>query len=344
MIRIIVFICCLFFSFSAQSRSMNEVLVSVDFEAEDSVKARDLAMMDAQRKAFIGVAGMFTSTENVEKLSQLSDEEILYFVQSVGVVNERSGGTKYKADLTVKINDKLLKDYLAENEMIVVEVSELMVIPVYKMQNNTLPLLWESENHWMNIWKEKGVIKFGSMQIKTISDKFRNIADLTAENSLYMSDTLFNQIKELNDSDKIYVLFAERNENGDLNVTVKNERNKVEDSFAVHNDGESDVFDLAVEKTVMFVSNMERETEKSSVNGDEGFVNIVYVYQNMKDWLQKSNAMSKLPQIEALDTRSFGGGKVNFVIKYRGNIDDLWTALLDMGISHEQEGSYFVIR
>ena len=40
-------------------------------------------MQEAQRQGFLEVAGQLTSAENVETLKNLSDDEILHFVQAV---------------------------------------------------------------------------------------------------------------------------------------------------------------------------------------------------------------------------------------------------------------------
>ena len=108
--------------------------IEVDVDAKDSVEAKDKAMIEAQRKGFSEVASGLTDEENVKLLNQLSDDEIAKFVQSVSVSNEKSGGTKYKALLTVEINEELLKEYMAENDMIDVKASELLVIPVYRSE------------------------------------------------------------------------------------------------------------------------------------------------------------------------------------------------------------------
>ena len=64
----------------------------------------------------------------------------------------------------------------------------------------------------------------------------------------------------------------------------------------------------------------------------------------MKDWLIKSKAIADLEQVEGIETKSFGGGKVNFSIRYTGDIEDLWSALQEIGFSHEASGNYFIIR
>ena len=343
--KIFAFFVCLFISCQAYAKTEYSVMIPVDMEAENSVVAKDKAMLEAQRQAFLEVAGKLTSQENVQKLSELSDDKIMRFVQSVSVADEKAGGTKYIANLTVQINEQLLKDYMAENEMIKADAQELLVIPVFKNSPRGYPLLWEGDNLWRQSWRSKGLVKFGVMQLKTIGEHFRNIDDLNAESALYMGNSLYEQISEMNGSDRVYVIFAEVMENGDLKVTLKNEKTKNEESFAVYNDGESNIFDKAIEKSVMYISNMEREAKSSDDAGPTmGVINAVYVYQNMKDWLVKSKTLSELKSVEGIDTKSFGGGKVNFAVRYTGSLDDLWLEMQENGFSHEAKDNYFIIR
>lgn len=337
---------CLIFGFSAQAKVNYKVLVPVDVEAENSVAAKDKAMLEAQRKAFLEVAGKLTSAENVEKLNTLEDGSVQHFVQSIGVANEKAGGTKYIADLTITVNERLLKDYLAENDMIKSEPEELLVIPVFRRSLQGYPLLWEEDNLWCQSWRAKGLVKFGAMQMRTINEQYRYaIEDLNAQNALYMSDEIYKQIMQISGkTSKVYVLFAETLENGDLKVTVKNLQNKSEDSFTVLRDDNADIFDTAIEKSVMFVSNMERNAQNNEAVATVESINAVYMYQDMKDWLIKSKALSELDAVEGVETKSFGGGKVNFTINYTGSLEHLWDVLQENGFSHEAVGNYFIIR
>lgn len=343
--KIFAFLGCMLLSIPAMAKMDYAVTVPIDMEAENSVVAKEKAMSEAQRKAFLEVAGKLTSQENVERLSELSDDKIVRFVKSVSVADEKAGGTKYIAELTVQIDEQLLKDYMAENDMIESDEEELLVIPVFKNSPRGYPLLWEGDNVWRQSWRSKGLVKFGVMQLRTIGEHFRNIDDLNAENALYMGNSLYEQISKMNGSDRIYVIFAEVMENGDLKVTLKNEKNKSEESFTVYNGGESNVFDKAIEKSVMYISNMERAAKSSSESGiSYGVINAVYVYQDMKDWLTKSKALEGLEPVEGIETKSFGNGKVNFTIHYSGSLDDLWLNMQENGFSHEAKENYFIIR
>lgn len=331
-------------SLPAHAKIEYNAVIAVDTEAENSVMAKDKAMLEAQRQAFLEVAGKLVTAEDVDKLKELSDDSIQYFIRSVGVDNEKAGGTKYKADLTVQINEQLLKDYLAENDMIKLEAEELLVIPVFKPELRAYPLLWEDSNLWLQNWRAKGLIKFGAIQMRTIGDQFRYVTDLNAETALYMPNSVYEQISQINGSDKIYVIYAEPLENDDLKITLKNEFTKAEESFSVYNDQKSDIFDKAIEKSVMMISNMEREAKNNSSETTEHSFSAVYIYQDMKDWLNKSKILAELPMVEGIDTKSFGGGKVNFSVRYTGSMQDLWNALQENGFSHEAAGNYYIIR
>lgn len=342
--RWFILISLLLLSLPAYAKIEYSAVIPVDVEAQNSVEAKNQAMVEAQRQAFLEVAGKLTAADNVEKLKSLSDDSIQYFIRSVGVDNEKSGGTKYKADLTVQINEQLLKDYLAENDMIKLDAEELLVIPVLKLRSYSYPLLWEEDNMWRQSWRNKGIVKFGAIQMRTIDDRFRDIEDLNAQNALYMPTSIYEQISNFNGADKIYVVYAETLENNDLKITLKNENTKAEDSFAVYNDGNDNIFDKAIEKSVMMIANMEREAKTNASENAIHVLNAVYIYQDMKDWLAKSKIIADLDMVESVETKSFGSGKVNFSISYTGTLQNLWNALQENGFSREAADNYYIIR
>ena len=341
-IRLLLLFLCL--SSVAFAKLENVAQVAVDVDAANSVEAKEKAMIEAQRKGFLEIASRYTTEENVKPLEQLSDDEIAKFVQSVGVADEKAGGTKYKAMLTVEINQELLKDYMAENEMIDVKESELLVIPVYRPNYGGKIELWENSNEWRRNWLSKGLIKFGALEVHTVDARFEQIDELDGESALYMSSALYDKISHVNEADGIYVVYAETLPNKDLKITVKNERAKTEDSFTVlYNDAEN-VFDKAIEKSVMFISNMERQAKKQSGIEDTGVVSAVYTYRDMKDWIETSKAMLDLKNIKSIDTKSLGNGKVSFDLHYSGSLEDLYNALPEIGLSYKNMGNYIYVR
>ena len=151
-----------------------------------------------------------------------------------------------------------------------------------------------------------------------------------------MGSGLYNNLSSLVGTDRIYVVYAEVLPNDDLKVTVKN--------VTVLADGSENLFDKAIEKSVMFISNMERESQKESTVAAKGVINAVYTYETMKDWIEKNKAIVELSNVDSIDTKSMGAGKVNFDIHYSGSIDELWSALQELGISHESMNNYVILR
>ena len=48
--------------------------------------------------------------------------------------------------------------------------------------------------------------------------------------------------------------------------------------------------------------------------------------------------------IKSIDTKSLGGGKVNFDLHYTGSLEDLYNALPEIGLSYKNMGNYIIVR
>ena len=79
--KTMVWVIAMLMAFPALAKVSFEAQIPVEVEAENSVKAKDKAMQEAQRQGFLEVAGrLLTVPENIENLKSLSDDEILHFI------------------------------------------------------------------------------------------------------------------------------------------------------------------------------------------------------------------------------------------------------------------------
>lgn len=344
MIKILCFIVSLIITTQVQAKGNFKTDIPVNIEAENSVIAKNKGILDAQKQAFFKAASELTSIENVEKLKDLSNNEILHFINSVSVKEEKAGGNKYIALLNIEINSDLLKDYLIENEMIKVEQNDILIIPIYKDTLSSSYLLWEKENIWRNAWLSKGLIKFGNINLRTISNMYQDFNLIDANTSMNMNENTFQQLSNIAKSNNIYVLLAEKDINNDAKITLKDIKNDNEFSFSVHNNEDDSLMDNTIEKTVLYISNKEKENYNNQQVSPIGKIDAVYTYLNMKDWLMKNKAIEEIPFVKSVDITAIGGGKVAFSINFDGNIENLWANLLELGLSHEQIDNYYIIR
>ena len=344
MIKILCFIVSLIITTQVQAKGNFKTDIPVNIEAENSVIAKNKGISNAQRQAFFKAAAQLTNIENVEKLKELSDNEILHFINSVSVKEEKAGGNKYIALLNIEINSDLLRDYLIENEMIKIEQNDILVIPVYRDTILNSNVLWEKDNIWRNAWLSKGLIKFGNINIRTISNMYQDFNLVEASTSMNMPEDTFQQLSNIAKSDNVYVILAEKDINNDLKITFKDIKNNNENSFSVYNNNNDSIMDDAIEKTVQYISNTEKENHSNKQITPVGKIDVLYTYLDMKDWLEKNKAIQELPTVKSVETTALGGGKVAFTINFDGSIDHLWTSLLELGLSHEQVDNYYIIR
>lgn len=89
-------------------------IVNVDVTDYNAAAAKEKAMAQANREALNYVAPLMASSEGVELLRSLDDDQILYFIKEATVLSEKSSDVRYIASLKVVVQDAVLRQYLAE--------------------------------------------------------------------------------------------------------------------------------------------------------------------------------------------------------------------------------------
>ncbi|HCU59224.1 MAG TPA: hypothetical protein DIC64_04500 [Alphaproteobacteria bacterium] len=316
--------------------------VSVEKEAENSAIAKEEAMKDAYRQAFLNVAGRLTTQENLEKLNELSDEQIVLFITETNVVAEKSSKDGYRADLNIKINGDLLKEYMLENNMIEVvsAPADILLIPTYADMEYSGNVLFEDGNVWRDILLSKGHIKAGKLSFEVIEGTDSNKAFLTADNALNMSEDIYEKIKFINNSKNVWTVHAVRA--GLNNVVLVLKPYGGEEKRIVVKAGEGDPFENAIEEMVSYIvyamgqKNVDDSSYKSKIN-------VVFEYQKLKDWLELQKKLNEVPQIKKIETGAMENGKVRFGLEFSGTLEMLDASLKENGLEVKFEnGSYMI--
>ena len=74
-----------------------------------------------------------------------------------------------------------------------------------------------------------------------------------------------------------------------------------------------------------------------------GAVDVLYVFQNLSDWLDVEKKINTLRNVEKIETVAMTRRKVQFKIDYSGSFDDLRQSLSNMGINLSQNGNLFIL-
>lgn len=116
LLYIAVFACTLLLglsggSISAQAMSFDVTNVQISVQSTDAVKARDLALAQAQRKAFAVLVGQ--SEAEIEKA--VTDTQIARLIRGFSVRGERLAARAYSANFTIRFNPNSTISFVQAN-------------------------------------------------------------------------------------------------------------------------------------------------------------------------------------------------------------------------------------
>jgi hypothetical protein len=125
--------------------------VDVDVTDTDASTARTKAIIEAQVKAFPILAERLGSTKAVERLADLTPQQIGRMLRSLSIEEEHSAPGRYIGKLTVRFLPNKVRAAFAERGLPVVEeqAPPIVVLPVWKSPEGTI--VWE-ENIWRKAW------------------------------------------------------------------------------------------------------------------------------------------------------------------------------------------------
>ncbi len=340
---LLLLVLLLVLTFNAMAEVSFEAGVSVEKEAENSALAKEEALKEAYRNAFLNVAERLTTKENVEKLNELKDEQLIHFVQETDVVAEKSTGNIYRADLNIKINGELLKAYMLENEMIevVAAPADILIIPTYADTQYNGSVLFEDGNVWRQILLSKGHIKAGSLNFEVIADNFSNKAFLTADNVLNMSEDTYEKIKFINNAQNIFTVHAVRAGQNSVVLLIK----PFDDSEKriLVTDNENDPFEKAIQEMIDYIYNLMQQKNVDE-SGYQSKIYAVFEYEKLKDWLELQKKLNTIPQIKNIEAGAMESGKVSFAIDFSGTHETLINSLESEGFSLTFENGKYIIK
>ncbi len=155
-------IVCLFYGFAvdfavAAGSDIYEVRgVNVDVNAETAAKAREKAVVEGERDAFMRLLRRITLATDRDRLPNLDKGEIRSYVRDFAVSNEKTSAGRYLASLSIRFNRESVRNLLNDFNLPFAETksSPVLVLPVF--QTGGTAALWDDPNPWRDAWAELG--------------------------------------------------------------------------------------------------------------------------------------------------------------------------------------------
>lgn len=318
--------------------------IKAEAEAENAALAKEAAMTKANREAFLQVAERLTAKANVEELNKLTDEQLLHFIQEVSVMSEVSSPKAYKADLSIRINGALLKQYMQENDMLeaVSVPQKILVVPIFSDMEYPDKVLWEDGNVWRAAWLEKGLIKSGQFDFEVLADTVPNKNALPHAPETVLSVDDYNKLAKINGIKNIYTVQAVRAGRNNLVLIVREYPSEVEKRLMI-TDADGKTLDKAIAESVNVIT-MQMQQQQVAESYKQGQIAATFYYDRLKNWLDMEKKLKSVPQIKVVKTDAIVNGQVKLKLEFSGSESALLNSLENAGIYLQSNNGNYILK
>lgn len=330
----------------AQTDDAFSAMVKVDASAETVARAREMARLDGQRRAFAAVAQRLSAGSAPGKPPKLDDKAITDLVASFEVANERMSAVRYLAEYTFHFRPSEVRRALgmaatgtaAAGTAVEPSAGPVILLPVYQAAGQSR--LWEDPNPWRDSWERQPTTAGAARIVVPLGDAGDIAAIDAAKARAGDAEALAAIVRNNGGGDAVVALAALRGPSDrptGLDVTLRRYRNgRLDDSrndALTANPGESagDLFGRAVAAIVSdFGSGW--KTEATGRNEPEGSLTAVLPIASLEDWLQARERLGAVPAIRKLALVALSRQEATIEIGYAGGIDQLKAGLAGISL------------
>ena len=317
--------------------------VKIDVTAENSSIARDKGMKEAYRSAFMAIAAKTTNEEGLNRLSQLTDEQLINFIKEATVVSEKSSDVRYMATLRITVNNDLLKKFMQEQEInyYVTSSSNILVIPVFREYPEDKPLLWEKENLWRTTWEDNAVTYSSNTYVSIPHDSINSIF-IDGPQALSINGKALDRISQHMGTQNIYILDAMYNGIEGLKIQIIPYSSGHPQTINIKGSRSPELFSLAQPEIVKAID-ATIQKQKFNTSNQKNELTILYDYNKLSDWINTEKKIKEINLVNDVTTVASGKGKIQLQLNYLGNLEDLKTALREKGLILNDYNNFYTL-
>ena len=325
--------------------------VSVFIEADDSNLARNVAILDGEKKAYEELVKRFLDYGYMEKQPKLSDTQIDQIISRMQVKDEKITDNTYSAKLDFWFNPiKTANFFKIEHKSGNPTRARYIVIPAY-LEDGELKI-WEHEwfNAWANYRKSNLILPLGDLDdisiLKTAEISQGDYKSVDALARKYKSPTIIiAKAKYITEENKLVVL-VERLEGKNIDfyeITYPG-------GFGV---GAFELYATASSDLVYRIQNNELEGQEPEEDPEKPdyFRNYDFervhkfkditarvLAKDLVEWSRIRRKILKSEYIEEMAVKSFKSNEIMVHIKFNGMLDQLDSEMQKYGLILNPEG------
>ncbi len=314
--------------------------IKVDITSSSSQEARNIAIVDAERKAFAEILKRLLPETEQAKFSNLSDPEIEFMVQDFEISSEKITKIRYIGMFAFRFNPSAVEKVLSGSghkiQPQMNTATDILVIPLY--QNAQHILLWNEANPWFIGWSENTSSSCSDVKTVVPVGDLQDINDLSANDALAGNRTRVAKLLErYNTTQAVIAIYREENQGVMLEVRQFSSSGMVS-ALGPVSLGEPHIkptnsIQLAIQKTKEFINQLQKDPT-GAVSPQKMVCSIDFT--SLSEWIAYKESLETAPIIHNFKINSLSAHQAEVSFDMLGTRAALDTFLSSQGFRIEE--------
>jgi hypothetical protein len=182
--------------------------VDVDVTDKDATTAKNLALLQVQRKAIVMLAAKLGTPEMSAEIAKLEDKDVLPLLKSLSIEEESTGPGRYIGKFTVRFLPTKIRTLFGTygvNVVVEQQAKPMLVLPLWKTAAGVQ--LWET-NAWRQAWLNLNAQQASVPLIVPLGDA-EDVGSVTAQDVIDNNNVKLEALRRRYDCKDIIVTTAE---------------------------------------------------------------------------------------------------------------------------------------
>lgn len=329
--------------------------IRVDERASDEVSAKSTGIAKGQREALQRLLERMTLRTDHGRLPVVTDEAVSGALRDFAVSDEKFGGGRYLATLSVRFQPDAVRGILRSNGIPFAEVQSRpnLLLPVYQNAGSTI--LWDEPNPWFDAWLERelptGLVPL-VLPLRDLSD----ISDISADQAIAGEDTRLQQIANKYSAFGTVVAVVQPSVDPVTNVPVlevvmttqvPGEPARVVNLTVRGKEGEEPDMLFQTAASDLIVA-LEEAWKRDNLEqpGSEQQIRVIVPVSKLGDWLDVKRKMASVPSVKDLSVARLSVREAEVDLTFLGQPEQLRRALSqkNLDMDYELEQNAWVVR
>ncbi|MCG8545575.1 MAG: DUF2066 domain-containing protein [Alphaproteobacteria bacterium] len=329
--------------------------ISIDERAANEVSAKTVGIAKAQREALRILFERLTLRVDHERLPVVTDAVVAQTIRDFAVSQERFGGGRYLASLSVRFKPNVVRGMLHDAGISYAEVASRpnLVLPVFETAGSTI--LWDEPNPWFDAWLRRepptGLLPL-VLPLRDLSD----ISEITAEQAVTGDEARLKAIAAKYKAFGVFVILAQ------LTVDPLSNAPVVDVTTVHHQPGEAvqtisrtfnaregtdltGLFDHVVNEVVIDLEESWKQANLQAFDSEQN-ISIVVPLTRLGDWLSVRRKISSVPSVKQMNVARLSVREARVDLMFLGQPDQLRRALAlkDLEMDYQSDQDVWSVR